>query len=256
MDPFTYLINILKGTEISTNDKVEVIEYKNKTYISYLDVIRDSAKYRYESDKRREKLKAMNNDGNSVFNISSSDMPAFVNSADKNYWRDIPIGYGNVYILKGSRTPKIREYVEFTEEAGHPNYVKLSEDVFSPANTAFWNNFHPMFASYITAFAGVLNQKKIITGRIPIVSGFRTADYAAGLAKRNDDAVTWSPHRAGIAVDITCKDDAQRDKVLAEAYAFGFGGLGRGSYYCHIDIGAEGSWGYGQIAPFTSTASR
>lgn len=246
----------MNKVDVFREDTEEVEAYRVNHYNNYLNVVRDSARYRYEFERNAAKLAEQGNSDSSVYNIGGNVRPKFINSEDKNFFRTSPIGYGSVYILKGVRNVDQISYIKFVEGLGHPNYVKLSEDVFSPASTPFWNNFHPMFAYYITTFAGVLNQKGIITGRIPISSGFRTADYAVSLTKRNEDAVAWSPHRTGLAVDITCKSDAQRDKVLAEAYAFGFGGLGRGSYYCHIDISAEGLWGYPPIAPFSPQQSR
>lgn len=162
-------------------------------------------------------------------------------------------GYAEVPILDKPRHARLYDYIIFVEQHNYKNFTSVDEQIIkrvAPYETDFyWNHFQPIFAHYLTEFTKILLDMKVIKDYLPVTQGFRSPQYAKSLCSNGKDSF-WTPHRAGIAVDILCIDDIQRDRILAEADAFGFGGLGRGQGYCHIDIAGRSSWGYNSIEPY------
>lgn len=162
------------------------------------------------------------------------------------------IGYAQVPTLGTPRNTRLIEHIKLVEERRHSNFASVDESIIKCikpyGNGFYWNFFDPMFAHYITEFTNVLLTQNIIKGYLPVINGFRSASYANERFNMNNGDSLWTPHRAGLAVDILC--DSNRDRILSEADAFGFSGLGRGSGFCHIDIAGTGSWGYSNIEPY------
>lgn len=74
-----------------------------------------------------------------------------------------------------------------------------------------------------------------------ISSGYRSPDHPKEASKR-----TPGTHAQGIAADITALNGFQKRKILDEAVGMGFGGIGVGKTFVHVDDreGTKVLWEY------------
>jgi uncharacterized protein YcbK (DUF882 family) len=55
--------------------------------------------------------------------------------------------------------------------------------------------------------------------------------------------VYWSPHMGGYAADL-CATGNDLQTIISAAKALGFGGIGTGKTFVHVDIGPTGRFSY------------
>jgi uncharacterized protein YcbK (DUF882 family) len=77
-----------------------------------------------------------------------------------------------------------------------------------------------------------------------ITSGFRSVHHTA---ERNKPAEKKGTHTRGIAADIAVSNGVDRMKIVKEALAMGFGGIGVARTFVHVDMRATTPvmWTYG-----------
>jgi hypothetical protein len=272
VDIFETLVKVFKKEQLDPKEAVAYAEQRNIVHNDYVNAVAlaramklqhemistmepDTSDCLYESD-----YTATATPSGSIWTDPSKILKVmdtkgyFLNEKDKSFFTKVPRGYGKVYIITSPREANDKSYINYVESINHAGFVSVDENLikctpYGSIDGLYWNKFHPSFAYHLMRFAKNLLKQGIIKDYMLLNSGFRTEQYALALASRNADAVEMSPHRAGIAADINCIDDKQRDRILYEADAYGFGGLGRGNYYCHIDIGGLRAWGYEGIDP-------
>lgn len=230
------------------------IDRKSRGEAEYIDFYGQYSVYNYLAETAVSGT-IWSEEGKIIQTLKGKSIDCFIDDQDQEYFEEHTTGQGQVYTLKGPRLQRQKAYIEFIERNGHKDFVSVDENIikctpYSNTSGIYWNKFHPIAAYHFTRFAQILLEKGIVKDYLLITSGFRSATYAVSLAQSNTNAVEWSPHRAGIAIDVAVLDATQRDAILSEANVYGFGGLGRGVNYCHLDIGAYDSWGYDGIDAF------
>jgi len=69
-----------------------------------------------------------------------------------------------------------------------------------------------------------------------ITSGYRCSKYQKALKERGyDTAHGISPHQKGVACDISAKSDKDRYAIISALMYVGFGRIGVGSNFVHVD---------------------
>ena len=70
-----------------------------------------------------------------------------------------------------------------------------------------------------------------------ITSGYRCENYQKALKKRGyETAHGVSPHQKGVACDISAKNDKDRYAIISALMYVGFGRIGVGSNFVHVDM--------------------
>ena len=97
------------------------------------------------------------------------------------------------------------------------------------------NNMNPAFLAILDKLRGNCEFPFVIT------SGYRSPKHSIEMVK--DEPGT---HAKGIAADISAIGGVRKRKVVEEALKLGFGGIGVGKDFIHVDIRSSTPvvWGY------------
>lgn len=97
------------------------------------------------------------------------------------------------------------------------------------------NNMKPAFLAMIDELRNRCGFPFVIT------SGYRSTKHRIEMMKDSPGL-----HTKGIAADISATDGVRKRKIVKEALEMGFGGIGVGRDFIHVDIRPETPviWGY------------
>lgn len=244
-------------------DYEEDFEYSNQNLLTPGESLADSPSIQLEVD---------NNKYYYPKNVSSLIQEDYKKNAKIRVFKSIEISteyyrkYGKIPIPSGNRASYTATMVKLIEEnGGHPKnsdlFDLINEDLFvvrtgyeSLKVNGTWLRKDLIF--YLEELHKLV-AKEIGVDKLIISSAFRTVEYNynlySGYIKRGvtSKRVYWSPHMAGIAVDIAAKG---RDRAIIAnaAYSLGFGGIAIGRSFVHIDIGPYGRWKYSGVPKYIS----
>jgi hypothetical protein len=119
-------------------------------------------------------------------------------------------------------------------------YKPMDESIFSMSinrDYPYANWIRKDFEYYLTLLYEMV-APKIGVKKLKINSAYRSPahNYSIYVSKPEASRVYWSVHMSGCAVDIGATGD-DRYKIRDAAMALGFGGIGVGNGFVHLDIG-------------------
>jgi uncharacterized protein YcbK (DUF882 family) len=97
----------------------------------------------------------------------------------------------------------------------------------------------------------LIQLERTLGRRMEITSGYRCEDHnkAVGGARH-------SFHMAGKAADFLVRDADEQEAMAEAAKRLGFGGIGWGSGFLHVDLGPEREWRYGKDGKAVSARAK
>lgn len=80
--------------------------------------------------------------------------------------------------------------------------------------------------------------------KLKINSGFRCEKHHRELGLKGYPTAKNSYHLKGLAADVATEDEEDRAKLISNAQRLGFGGIGVGDSFVHLDLGPKRIWAY------------